>query len=334
MAFTRYHDAMTSARRVVLVFVDGLGLGDPSSPDNPCRDPRLRILANFRPSGWAPPPDGGRPDALPGVVRDRPLPHGGAVWATDASLGVSGLPQSATGQTTLFTGVNAALVLNRHLYGYPTRTLQRILLQHSILKRLTEAGKRAVFANAFRPLFFALGEEIWKRPMSASSWANRAAGLPFRSVEDLLAGRAVYQDITHDSARDRGVDIPLREPETAGAILASVAALHHFTLFEFFQTDKAGHAMDRGKAEHELWKLERFLAAVLDGLDLDRTVLLVTSDHGNIEDLSVKTHTHNPVPTLAFGPGAEGLASRLDRLEGFTPAILQTLGVQTDPDVG
>ncbi len=314
-------------RRVIFVFVDGLGLGDPDSPADPLRHPELDLLANFLPRGWRAPPQGGRPPELPEVLRPAALRHDGAVVATDASLGVPGLPQSATGQTTLFTGENGAAALNRHLNGFPTITLQRILMRASILKRLTEASLPTAFLNAFRPLFFELGEAVWKKGMSATTWSNRAAGLPFRTVDDLVAGRAVYQDITHESVRSRGVDLALRTPEEAGRVLARASDGYAFTLFEFFQTDKAGHAMDEGKAERELLKLERFLAEALARIDLAETTLVVASDHGNVEDLSIKTHTHNPVPTLVFGEGARTLAPRLRRLEDFTPALLEFLGV-------
>jgi hypothetical protein len=247
--------------------------------------------------------------------------------STDASLGVPGLPQSATGQTTLLTGENAALILGRHLYGYPTRTLQTILMKASILKRITDAGKKAVFANAFRPLFFELGERVWEKPLSATTWCNRAAGLPFRTLQDLEERRAVYQDITHDSLRSRGIGIDHRPPERAGEILADLAGRHDFTLFEFFQTDKAGHAQDPEKAVYELRKLERFLQSTLRHLDLRESTLVLTSDHGNIEDLSRKTHTLNPVPTLVFGPEADALARRLTRLEYFTPTLLDFIGL-------
>ena len=322
---------MSGMQHIVLVFIDGLGLGDPTSPNNPCRIPELDLLANFRPERWTPPPDGGRPDSLPEIVRDRALPKNGIVRATDVSMGVVGLPQSATGQTALFTGKNASAVLGRHMYGYPTATLQRILLEHSILKTMVDSGRAALFANAFRPLFFELGDTVWKRSMSASSWANRAAGLRFRNVEDLLAGEAVYQDITHDSPGPRGMGLPERQPEDAGRILASLGARHTFTLFEFFQTDKAGHMRDRAKAERELLKLERFLSALVANLDLETSTLIVTSDHGNVEDLSTKSHTHNPVPTLVFGEGAQELAARMDRLEDFTPIMLGALGVPRNP---
>lgn len=313
--------------RILFIFVDGLGLGDPDAASNPVRRAGLDLLGNFRPAGWLPPEGGGRPEALPEVVRDRPLPPGGRVVSTDASLGVPGLPQSATGQTTIFTGENAAAILGRHFNGVPLATLQKVLLRSSIMKRLAGAGRRAVFANAFRPLFFELGQAVWKKGMSATTWTNHAAGLPFMTVEDLMAGRAVYQDITHDSLRARGYDIPVRTPERAGEILAALAREHDFTLFEFFQTDKAGHGRDEAKAVHELRKVERMLGAALASIDPAETTVVLTSDHGNIEDLSTKMHTLNPVPTLVFGAEAEALAPRLRRLEDFTPVLLEGFGV-------
>ena len=147
------------------------------------------------------------------------------------------------------------------------------------------------------------------------------------TIEDLQAGRAVYQDITHNSLRNHHSDVELRTPERAGEILAEVSLEHDFTLFEFFQTDKAGHAQDEEKALYELRKLERFLEATLASLDLKRTTCIITSDHGNIEYLSRKMHTHNPVPTLVFGKESEELAAGFDRLEHFTPEILRRLGV-------
>ena len=239
--------------------------------------------------------------------------------------GSPGLPQSATGQTTLLTGENAAEAIGRHLYGYPSPTLRRMLMRASVFKRLADAGKRVAFLNAYRPLFFELGDAVWTKGMSATTWANRAGGAPFRTVDDLRAGRAVYHDITHDSAREKGYDIPPRTPEDAGDVLAHAAGEFDFVFFEFFQTDKAGHARDHARAVHELVKLDRFLTATLARMDLVRTTLLVTSDHGNVEDLSTKSHTWNPVPTLLFGEKAGALAHRLDRLEAFTPVIVATL---------
>jgi 2,3-bisphosphoglycerate-independent phosphoglycerate mutase len=307
--------------------VDGLGLGPEDDPANPLRGADLDLFSNFRDADWRAPSDGGRPESLPSVVRRGPLPFAGVVRSTDPSLGVGGLPQSATGQTTIFTGENAAAILGRHFNGVPLATLQKVLLRSSIMKRLVEAGRPAVFVNAFRPLFFELGDVVWKKGMSATTWTNHAAGLAFKTMDDLLAGRAVYQDITHDSLRARGYDIAERTPERAGEILAAVSGEHQFTLFEFFQTDKAGHGRDEAKAVRELSKLERMLGAALASIDPSETTVVLTSDHGNIEDLSTKMHTLNPVPTLVLGAGAEALASRLRRLEDFTPVLLEGFGV-------
>ena len=313
------------AERVILIFVDGLGLGVPDAEVNPLRHPDLTLLANYRSSTWSPPPAGGPPPSMPAVLRDAPLPWGGAVIATDASLGLPGLPQSATGQTTLLTGVNAGSAIGLHLFGFPSAALRQILMRSSILKQVTDAGGTANFINAFRPRFFELGEEVWKRRLSATTWSCRAADLPFRTLEDLLRERAVYQDITHDSMRARGFAVDARAPERAGEILATMAREFDCTLFEFFQTDRAGHAQDRDKAERELGKLEAFVGSVLASTDLDRTTVILTSDHGNVEDLSVKTHTFNPVPTLVFGPGAGVITPRLTRLDLFVPLIMRLL---------
>lgn len=313
--------------RFVFVFVDGLGLGRADSPDNPLCDSELNILANFHAPAWSPPDDGGRPPSLPEILRHRPLPFGGIVIPTDPSLGINGLPQSATGQTTILTGQNAALVLGRHMYGYPTRTLQKMLLKASILKRLATAGISATFANAFRPIFFELGEKVWERPLSATTWANRAAGLPFRTFQELEDGKAVYQDITHDTLMAKKFPATERSPETAGEILAGISRDFALTFFEFFQTDKAGHARKRDKAVYELRKLERFLSSLLESLDLKGTTVVLTSDHGNVEHLGTKSHTHNTVPTLLFGAGQTALEKRLDRLEYFTPVLLKAIGL-------
>ncbi len=312
--------------RIAFVFVDGVGLG-PAGPANPLAVPGLEILRNLRDAAWIPPADGGRPDSLPAVVRDTPLPHRGLALATDPSLGIGGLPQSATGQTSILTGENGAAAMGRHMYGYPTPTLQKILMRSSIFKTLAEANRPTAFLNAFGPRFFDLGEEVWSQPLSATTWAVRASGLPFRSFADLQEDRAVFHDIDHASLQADPGGIEPRDPAGAGRIFAREAGELEFSLFEFFQTDKAGHTMDREKADRELLKLERFLAAALDELDLEETTLILTSDHGNIEDLSTKMHTHNPVPTLVFGRGVPFFAKRLDRLENFTPAILEYLGV-------
>lgn len=307
--------------RILLIFIDGVGIGRPDPARNPLADTLL--LSNFLPDDWQPTGDGGRPASLPEVVRRTPLPAGGRVRAVDASLGVAGLPQSATGQTTLFTGVNGAELMGHHLYGTPGPTLQKALLEHSILKRVHAAGRRAGFLNAYRPLFFEMGEEVWsRRRMSASSWNNRAAGLPFHGFEDMRAGRALYHDFTHRAAIAGGYDGGEQTPEAAGRVLAGAAARFDLAIYEYFLTDKVGHTGDLPLARQLAGELDRFLRATVEATDFSDAHILVTSDHGNVEDMSTRSHTHHPVPGLVWGPRADALVAGLARLEDFAAVML------------
>jgi 2,3-bisphosphoglycerate-independent phosphoglycerate mutase len=126
--------------------------------------------------------------------------------------------------------------------------------------------------------------------------------------------------------------VPLRTPAEAGAILAAQAREYDFLLYEYFLSDRAGHARDRAGAEAELRKLDAFLAAALAGLGLpgaageaEGTLFLICSDHGNLEDLSVASHTRNPVPLLAWGAGAATFVGRVSALDGVAPAIVRAL---------
>ncbi len=294
--------------RVCFVFLDGVGLA-PTAETNPlsrANTPTIqRLLGRALVEG--PPVDSS--DLL-----FRPI---------DACLGVDGLPQSATGQTTLFTGVNAAQVVGRHLSAFPTAALREIILKRSILKQVVEAGKRATFANAYSPHYWKMVQARRLRH-SATTWTNMAAGLPFRDLEDLARGRAVYWDITHWIMRQRnGYDIPLIEPEEAGRRLAGLAAEHDLVLYESFLTDLVGHRRLDLAPEAVITLIDRFLDGLLAALPQDAT-LVVTSDHGNIEDMTTKAHTYNPVPLLVVGPGAAAFR-RVEAITDVTPTILQLL---------
>jgi 2,3-bisphosphoglycerate-independent phosphoglycerate mutase len=304
-------------RRVLLFFIDGIGVGSDDPDRNPIATgefPSLRLTESFTPLARA---------GAPGLSR-----------GLDASMGVPGLPQSATGQTSILTGVNAPMAMGRHVSGFPGPTLRRILFEHSLLKQIRERGMSASFLNAFRPEYFELPHA--RRRLSATSLATLASGAPFRSWEDLVEGRAVTHDLTHWSVRERGYDLPLRTPEEAGTIIAAEASRSDFSLFEYFETDRAGHAQDRGRAMQCLEDLERALETVLDRVDLSAVTVMVVSDHGNLEDMTVSTHTRNPALFAAWGPGGAAAGAdtgphdgprRLDDIASFT---LRALGAIPD----
>jgi hypothetical protein len=300
--------------RVVLIFVDGLGVGDKDPERNPMASVGGGCLSVFS-NGEA-----GRP-CFEGVVR--PL---------DACLGFEGLPQSATGQTALLTGVNAVEALGYHLFGFPNQTLRDIILDRSLLKQVTARGMRAAFLNAFRPRFFEMGDEVWEKvPLSVTTWVNHAAGLPFFTLDDVAAERSIYQEFTNTGLRQRGFDVPIFTPARAGAILAERSRDFDLLLYEYFRTDAAGHSRDMTRAEEEILRLEEFLHAFLQRVDLDETLVILTSDHGNIEDLSVRGHTRNPALTLLWGRGCHGISQKLHSLLDVTPAILDFLGSREEP---
>jgi 2,3-bisphosphoglycerate-independent phosphoglycerate mutase len=286
---------------VLLLFVDGLGLGEDAPDRNPVARARLGRLRLFR---------------------DRPAPDTSAAFVpTDACLGVAGLPQSATGQTSILAGVNAAAVVGRHVNGYCTGSLAKLLNGRSLFSRVRAAGGDATFANAYTPKYL----ESPPRFLSVSTVATGQAGLRFRTLEDLARGEAVFHDFTNRLLPERGYYLPPITPREAGGRLARLAEAHTFTMYEHFLPDLAGHAQDMDQGVKLLEGLEAFLDAVLDVLDLSRTLLLLTSDHGNLEDLSTKRHTRNPVPTLIWGRGAAEVAARISSLPDLSPAILRHL---------
>jgi bisphosphoglycerate-independent phosphoglycerate mutase (AlkP superfamily) len=74
-----------------------------------------------------------------------------------------------------------------------------------------------------------------------------------------------------------------------------------------------------------LTSLARFIRELLTRLDLDRTTVILTSDHGNIEDLSIRNHTLHCVPTIVWGSKREETAARIHDLADITPAIVELL---------
>src|SRR5215210_7396620 len=107
---------------VLLIFVDGLGIGRRDE-----HNPLARLGA----------------DASPLAVfedEEPALPFDGVLARTDARLGVEGRPQSASGQTTILTGVNAPAALGYHKQGFPNERLREVLRRHSVFLQLKNAG--------------------------------------------------------------------------------------------------------------------------------------------------------------------------------------------------
>jgi hypothetical protein len=263
----------------------------------------------------------------------------------DARLGVPGRPQSATGQTTILTGENAPRALGRHVLGFPNAALREILLRASLFRTLAASGRRAVFANAYPVAYLhalglpadgvpepqlALGRRRARAAATTVAWA--AAGGAFLTWADAKAGRALTHDVTGRRARGHGAEVPLRTPEEAAEILHRLSRGHDLALFEFFETDEAGHARDMAAAADALARLDAFLRALLARLGPE-DALVVASDHGNLEDLSTRNHTLAPVPVLGFGRAAEPIGGVRD-LTHLAPLLLGLAGAGGLPPAG
>jgi hypothetical protein len=288
-----------------MIFVDGLGIGtrgahNPLHQLDKAAAAPLAIFADEEPE----------------------LAHDGLLVRTDACLGVEGRPQSASGQTTILTGVNAPALLGYHKQGFPNEAMRGIIHEHSIFLQLRRARiEPNTFANAYTPRFF----QTRPRWVSATTVAVEAAGMSFRSLEDLQRGEAVYQDFTNQLVILAGFEVEPRTPEQAADVLAALVAAHRFTLYEYFITDRVGHAQDMDAALRVISNLAAFVRAVLERVDLSETTVVLTSDHGNVEDLSIRNHTRNLVPTLAWGARRDEVQRRVRTLADITPTIIEIL---------
>lgn len=215
----------------------------------------------------------------------------------DATMGVPGIPQSATGQTALFTGLNAAEFMQGHIQGFPGPKLRSLISEQNLFDSLTKRGFNVVFANAY--VKYSLAELAKAGYRSVTTvMTDISLGIE-KKLTDLIAGDAVYHDITRNSIAD-SYPVDMVAPEKAAEDLANIANKHDFTLFEYFMTDRAGHKMDESMLSTALSDFSRFFCSLID-CARDEIAVIMTSDHGNCEDFTSKQHTLNPVPLFLYG---------------------------------
>ena len=239
----------------------------------------------------------------------------------DACLGVEGLPQSATGQATMFTGVNCSAALGRHCEGFPGQELRKIIEDNNLFIELRKRNKRVRFADAY--LVDDVSEIAARRFKSVTTVMALTVPESVSLTEDLMSDRALMQDLTRETIQDRYPDIPVITPQRSAEHLFRLALVNDFTLYEFFQTDVSGHSMDYARACAVLRVYDRFLAALVRCTEAAGITLVMTADHGNIEAIGERGHTRNPVPFIVFGPGEEWIRDRVKSLQDVTPAILE-----------
>ena len=279
--------------KVIYLFIDGVGLREPAV-DNP-------LNKEVCPTLWR-------------LIERHSKP-------IDACLGVEGLPQSATGQATMFTGVNCAAAIGKHCEGFPGAELRKIIEDDNLFIELRRRNKRVRFADAY--LVDSVEELGARRFKSVTTVMALTAPESISLTEDLMEDRALMQDLTRETIQDRYPDIPVVAPQRAAEHLFRLALLNDFTLYEFFQTDVSGHSMDYARAGAVLRVYGRFLSALVRCTEAAGITLVMTADHGNIEAMGERGHTRNPVPFIVLGPSEEWIRDRVNSLQDVTPALLE-----------
>lgn len=190
---------------LLLIFLDGIGLGDDDPAVNPfavAHAPTLQRLANGK--RWL---------ATTGYqASDQAL-----FIPTDAQLGLAGKPQSGTSQAAILTGHNIPQLIGRHYGPKPDRETRAILEQDNFFKQVIAQGKTAALINAYPPTLLhniARGKTL----RSSIQHAVYAAGLPLFDHQALYREDAMSEDWTGQAWRDylHYTDTPLYTPQAAG----------------------------------------------------------------------------------------------------------------------
>jgi 2,3-bisphosphoglycerate-independent phosphoglycerate mutase len=306
--------------RVLLLFLDGIGLGDDDPTVNPfavAHMPHLTALTNGH--RWL------RTIGKQEHTRATFIP-------TDPRMGVSGRPQSGTGQAAILTGLNVPQRIGEHYGPKPNAATRDILAHDNLFKQVVGAGKRAALLDAYPD---GLHHDIarGKTLRSSIQLAAHEAGLPLFGIQDLLDRRALTPEWTGKSWHDylKLYDTPVYTPFEAGQQLVRLANDYDFAMHSHWMTDHVGH---RGPLTLGVELLELFdgvMAGVLDSWPDEEGVVIITSDHGNLEDISSRNHTENDVPTLIIGNARHQVAEKLRTLADITPAILRLLQIEPQP---
>ena len=248
--------------------------------------------------------------------------------ALDAGLGVDGLPQSATGQAALLTGSNVSQEIGYHYGPKPNQEVADFIRNGNIFSTLFKEGYKSGLLNAYPPGYFSTIQS-GRRLFSAIPLAVTSAGIPLKTLEDLQEGRALSADFTAQGWREhlQLPETPVLTPEQAGERLAILMNDYDLAIFEYWLSDYAGHHQDMQAAQSLLETFDQVLGGLLEAWDDKQGLILITSDHGNMEDLGTRRHTANPVPGLLIGDPLfrrEFVADLIDII-GVTPAILNSI---------
>ncbi|MFQ5419607.1 MAG: hypothetical protein ACE5EY_04515 [Anaerolineae bacterium] len=305
------------SRHVHLFFLDGVGMGGDDPAVNPFVTANLPHLTGLLGENWFLNSNG------------RLTTPRASLIPTDANLGLPGRPQSATGQAAILTGRNVSQLVGEHYGPKPNTAVADVIRQGTLFHDVAAAGGRAALITPYPQGYFdAIASG--KRLLSSVPLAVTGAGFALMTADDLRNGRAVSPGFTNEGWRDHlgYTDIPLITLPEAGQRIAAIAREYDFSFFEHWPSDRSGHRGPLENAVRHLEMLDAAIGGLLAAWDDENGLLIITSDHGNIEDKTVRQHTRHPVPTILIGPGHAQLAARIHDLTDIAAVVRQFLGFE------
>jgi 2,3-bisphosphoglycerate-independent phosphoglycerate mutase len=302
------------SKRILFLFVDGIGLGANNPETNPfavAKMPTLKALSNGK--GWY------KDTGLQESSRALFIP-------TDPRLGIAGRPQSGSSQAAILTGRNVPQEIGRHYGPLPNEPIRAILNEGNFFMEAKAQGLRTALIDAY-PAQRLDGIESGMRLPSSIQYAAIAAGQRLFTKEDLVEGRALTAEYTGYPWRDHlGIeDIPFFTPYEAGKELVRLSRDYAFSFHSQWMTDWVGHRGTMEQAVELIETLDEVIRGLLDAWDDDEGLVLVTSDHGNMEEMDNRKHTEADVPTLVIGRGKNEFAEGFSKLTDFVPAMRRYL---------
>jgi hypothetical protein len=312
---------MINGRYVHIFFLDGVGLGGADPNVNPFVTANLPHLTNLLGKGWF-------------LTRQPIHTERASLVPTDANLDMPRKPQSATGQATILTGRNVPQLVGEHYGPKPNPAVATVIAQGSLFQEVVDAGGQAALITPYPQGYFdavARG----KRLLSAVPLAATQAGLALMTADDLQNGRAVSPGFTGQFWRDHlsHNGIPLLTLDEAGRQIAHIASGYQFSFFEHWPSDRAGHRGTLAAAVSHLEMIDEVMGGLLAAWDDENGLLILTSDHGNIEEKDQRRHTRNPVPTLLVGANHAALAAQIHDLRDIAKVTRTFLGLPIPDDM-
>ena len=93
------------------------------------------------------------------------------------------------------------------------------------------------------------------------------------------------------------------------------------------ECQSCGHRGPIDQAVAHLELIDEVLGGLFEKWDDNNDLLIITSDHGNIEEKDHRQHSRNPVPTILVGKNHSLLAEMIEDLTDIARVVRQFLGL-------